>query len=75
MVAGQSETVYAQLWIDGVTNQAGPTDNIEVFIGINNENTDPSSWPKEAWYPAEYNVDVGNNDEYMAKIGNDLEPG
>lgn len=72
---GESGTVYAQMWIDGLTNQDGPTDNIVVFIGVNNEDTDPSLWPTEAWSPADYNVDVGNNDEYMADIGANLESG
>ena len=72
---GESETVYAQMWIDGVTQQEGPTANVPVFIGVHNENTDPSTWPDEAWIPAEFNTDVGNNDEFMADIGAGLEPG
>ncbi len=70
---GGSTTVYAQIWIDGITNQPGPGAGIQAWIGINSSNTDPSTWT--TWIPAVYNVDVGNNDEYMAAIGSTLTPG
>lgn len=70
---GGSTTVYAQIWIDGITNLPGPGTGIQAWIGINSANTDPSTWTN--WIPAVYNVDVGNNDEYMANIGATLTPG
>lgn len=70
---GGSTTVYAQIWIDGITNQPGPGVGIQSWIGVNSSNTDPSTWT--TWIPATYNVDVGNNDEYMAAIGSSLAPG
>ncbi|AFH48558.1 Hypothetical protein IALB_0846 [Ignavibacterium album JCM 16511] len=70
---GSSTTVYAQIWIDGITNQPGPGVGIQAWIGVNSSNTDPSTWT--TWIPAVYNVDVGNNDEYMAAIGSSLAPG
>jgi hypothetical protein len=70
---GGSTTVYAQIWIDGITNQPGPGAGIQAWIGVNSSNTDPSTWT--TWIPAVYNVDVGNNDEYMAAIGSSLAPG
>lgn len=70
---GGSTTVYAQIWIDGITNLPGPGTGIQAWIGINSANTDPSTWTN--WVPAVYNVDVGNNDEYMANIGATLTPG
>ncbi len=73
ILAGSSLTVYAQIWIDGITNQPGPGTGIQAWIGVNNANTDPSTWT--TWIPAVYNVDVGNNDEYMAMIGASLAPG
>ncbi len=72
---GETETVYAQMWISGITEEEGPTPNVNAYIGVYDENTDPANWPEEAWIPADFNVDVGNNDEYMAEIGEGLEPG
>jgi hypothetical protein len=43
------------------------------WIGISNENTDPSTWT--TWVPMMFNEQVGNNDEFMAAIGTGLEPG
>lgn len=70
---GGSTTVYAQIWIDGITNQTGPGVGIQAWIGVNSSNTNPATWT--TWIPAVYNVDVGNNDEYMAMIGSTLAPG
>lgn len=70
---GGNHDVYAQVWEDGVTNSAGQGAGIEAWIGYNTEDTDPSTWTN--WVTASYNKDEGNNDEYMADIGPDLEPG
>jgi hypothetical protein len=61
------ETIYAQCWEDGVTNLPGPGTGIECWIGYSSTNTNPNSW--SLWVPAVYNLDVGNNDEYMASLG------
>ncbi len=70
---GDTLRVYAQIWIEGITPAPGPGLGISAWIGINSENTNPSTWTN--WYPAVFNVDVGNNDEYMADIGYNLPPG
>ena len=70
---GDSVTVYTQGWKDGVTPAPGPGTGISVWIGVNSTNTNPNTWTK--WYPAVFNVQSGNNDEFMANIGNDLAPG
>lgn len=72
---GGSETVYAQLWVDGLTSAPGATEGIPAYIGVHTENVHPSLWPDEAWVQASFNDDVGNNDEYMAQIGSNLSPG
>lgn len=73
MQAGSSFTVYAQAWINNVTNLAGATPLLECYIGVSSSNTDPATWT--TWYPATFNVDSGNNDEFMATIGSDLPAG
>lgn len=75
MCLGQSHTVYGQLYVDGLTNGAGPAAGIITEVGINPTNSDPSTWPSTAWSSATFNVQVGNNDEYMATIGQLLPTG
>jgi|GEM_PF-925668 len=70
---GGSMTAYAQIWIDGITAGAGPGSGISAWIGYSTSNTNPNTWTN--WVPATYNVNVGDNDEYMASIGSDLPAG
>jgi len=72
---GNTYTVYAQVYEPGVTDAAGQGAGISAWIGYSTENTDPSTWTN--WIPATYNIDAGNNDEYMAEIASSfsLSPG
>ena len=58
--------VYAQIYVDGVTNAAGQGAGIDAWIGYSTSDTDPSTWTN--WIPASFNTDVGNNDEYTATL-------
>ncbi len=73
ITVGESLRVYAQVWADGVTNSPGPGTGMKAWIGWNSSNTNPATWTN--WVEAVYNVDVGNNDEFMADIGATLPPG
>jgi hypothetical protein len=75
MCLGQSHTVYGQLYIDGLTNGAGTAAGVIAQVGVHTANTDPSTWPSTAWSNATFNVQVGNNDEYIATIGQLLPAG
>jgi len=66
-------TVYAQVWVEGITNYPGQGIGIDVWIGYSDTDTEPSTWTD--WIPAIYNTDVGNNDEYMAVMGYNLPHG
>jgi hypothetical protein len=57
-------TGYAQAWEPGVTDAAGQGAGLECWIGGNPSNTDPATWPEDAWDMATYFGDSGNNDEY-----------
>src|SRR5690606_17197455 len=48
---------------------------LQAWIGISpaGDNSDPSTWT--TWVPATFNVQVGNNDEFTAAIGNTLAAG
>lgn len=74
IVQGNSLTVYAQVYEPGVTEAAGQGAGISGWIGYSSSNTNPNtgSW---TWVSATFNVQSGNNDEYMASIGASLTPG
>jgi len=66
----QDFDVYAQIWVDGITDQPGQGQAIQAWIGYSTDNTDPATWTN--WAPATFNGDAGNNDEYFANIGADI---
>lgn len=70
---GETGTVYAQGFEAGLTEAAGAGAGITAWIGVNAANTDPATWT--TWIPATFNVQSGNNDEYMASIGTGLQGG
>jgi len=76
IIQGGSFTVYGQVYEPGLTDPAGQAAGITAWVGINNADTDPSTWT--TWIPMTYNAEAtntGNNDEYMATIGSNLAPG
>jgi len=60
-------TAYGQVWIDGETSKPGPTPTLEAQLGYGPAGSDPtaSSW---TWVDAAFNVDSGNNDEFVATV-------
>ncbi|MEY3048215.1 MAG: hypothetical protein RL365_253, partial [Bacteroidota bacterium] len=65
---GQSFNVYGQVYEAGVTNAAGATAGMIAEIGVSTSNTDPSTWPANAWSAASFNAQSGNNDEFIGTI-------
>ncbi len=63
-----SANIFMQIFHNGYTNKIGKANGMEVWIGINSANTNPSTWLAAAWTPAVYYKDAGNNDEYMAPV-------
>ena len=68
-IQGGVYDVYAQVYEPGVTdlNNTAPGPGISAWIGFSTTNTNPNTWTD--WIPANYNVDVGNNDEFVVNIG------
>ncbi len=69
-------TVYGQLWIEGVT-EFSVIDNgthtitpylpqVKAQLGAGPRDSDPTTWG-DRWMDAIPNIDMGNNDEYMAE--------
>jgi glycosidase len=61
-----SGTVYGQVYIAGVTSAPGATPGVLAQVGYGDStNTGDGSWQ---WIPMSFNVDVGNNDEFMGNL-------
>jgi hypothetical protein len=56
------QTVYAQVWVAGVTDAPGQGQGILAQFAYGPDGSDTATWD---WAAMVYNVDVGNNDEYM----------
>lgn len=63
-----SDNVYGQVWIDGVTMMPGPTAGLSAQLGFGPEATNPDGNPGWTWSEASFNVDVGNNDEFVGTM-------
>jgi hypothetical protein len=63
-----TDSVYGQVWIDGVTNQPGPTESLRAQLGFGPDGSDPAGNAAWNWVEAAFNVDAGNNDEFVAAL-------
>ena len=64
----RTDTAYGQVWIDGVTNQPGPTNSLVAQLGFGPDGSDPAGNAAWTWVDATFNVDAGNNDEFQASM-------
>jgi glycosidase len=64
----RTDSVYGQVWIDGVTNQAGPTESLRAELGFGPDGSNPAGNADWTWVEATFNVDAGNNDEFVASL-------
>jgi hypothetical protein len=67
-VVDRTDNVYGQVWIDGVTNQSGPTEGLLAQLGYGPDGSQPASNAAWSWVDAAFNVDAGNNDEFVASL-------
>ena len=63
-----TENAYGQVWIDGLTSLPGPTDGLTAQLGYGPDGSEPEGNSDWVWVNAEFNVDVGNNDEFRANL-------
>jgi glycosidase len=63
----RTATAYGQVWIDGETSKPGPTPTLRAQLGFGPAGSNPADagW---TWVDAVFNVDAGNNDEFMASL-------
>lgn len=57
--------IYGQIWIDGVTSQAGATPGLLAQVGFGPSTAVDGSW---TWEAMSFNGDSGNNDEYVGSL-------
>ncbi len=65
VVNNESDTIYSQVYEEGVTEGIGQGGGIKAQIGYGESNDNPELWN---WVDANFNVDVGNNDEYRGYL-------
>ncbi|HAJ34530.1 MAG TPA: alpha-amylase, partial [Chloroflexi bacterium] len=64
----RTPTAYGQVWIDGVTSQPGATPTLWAQLGYGPAGSNPATDAGWQWLDAAFNVDAGNNDEFMASL-------
>lgn len=64
----RTDNAYGQVWIDGASNAPGQTDSLRAQLGFGPEGSDPSGNAAWTWIEASFNVDAGNNDEFVASM-------
>jgi hypothetical protein len=64
----RTENAYGQVWIDGATYQPGATESLRAHLGFGPSGSDPNGNADWTWVEASFNVDVGNNDEFVASL-------
>jgi hypothetical protein len=67
-VTNRTGNVYGQIWINGVTNQMGVTPSLRAQLGYGPDGSDPDGNTAWTWVDASFNVDAGNNDEFVASL-------
>lgn len=64
----RTPTAYGQVWIDGVTSAPGATPSLQAQLGFGPTGSNPALDAGWQWIDASFNVDAGNNDEFMASL-------
>jgi len=67
-VTNRTGMVYGQVWIDGVTSAPGATESLAAQLGYGPAGSSPDGNADWNWIDAAFNVDAGNNDEFMASL-------
>jgi hypothetical protein len=61
-------TIYGRIYELGVTEAPGPSVSITAQLGYGPFGSDPTVSNAWQWFPATYNVQVGNDDEYQGSF-------
>jgi hypothetical protein len=64
----RTDNVYGQVWIDGATSQPGQTPTLRAQLGYGPTGSNPGGNAAWTWVDASFNVNAGNNDEFVASL-------
>ena len=67
-VTDRTDNAYGQVYIADVTNQPGPTEGLRAQLGFGPDGSNPDGNDAWTWVEAAFNVDAGNNDEFVASM-------
>jgi hypothetical protein len=60
--------IFGQIYEAGTTEAAGPSASVTAQIGLGPIGSDPRTSGGWSWFPTAYNIQIGNNDEYMQQL-------
>jgi len=63
-----TENIYGQVYIAGVTSEAGHTPGLRAQVGYGPNESDPRGNSTWTWFEASFNAQVGNNDEFKGTL-------
>ena len=63
-----SPSVYGRIYEAGITESIGPNGVIIAEVGYGPTGTDPRNSAQWQWFPASFNSQVGNDDEYVGTL-------
>jgi hypothetical protein len=64
----RTDNAYGQVWIDGVTKNPGPTESLQAQLGFGPHGSNPVGNAAWTWIDASFNVQAGDNDEFVASM-------
>jgi glycosidase len=67
-VVDRTDNAYGQVWIDGETSKPGATPSLRAQLGFGPNGSGPAGNADWEWLEASFNVDAGNNDEFVASM-------
>ncbi len=67
-VVNRTANIYGQVWINGYTDQPGPTPGLRAQVGFGPLGSNPTGSAAWTWVEAGFNSNSGNNDEFVASF-------
>jgi fibronectin type 3 domain-containing protein len=64
----RTDDAYGQVWIDGVTPEAGAAPGLIAQLGFGPDGSNPDGSAAWTWVAATFNTNAGNNDEFVASL-------
>lgn len=75
MDLGDDFEVYGQVFAEPFTHEEEPSSEITYQVGFHDTDSDPSTWPEDAWVDGSFYELYDDNHRYMVTTGDDLTEG